>query len=330
MRIAIFGAGAIGGFLGVRLVQAGADVTFIARGAHLAAMREKGVTLRSEGESVTVHPPCTDNPAEAGPQDYVFVTLKAHSLPGAAEQIVPLLGPETALVTGINGVPYWYFYGLDSPYRDRPVESVDPGGKLWTTLHPSRAIGSVIYPAAEVVEPGVIEHTYGDRISLGEPDGSKSPRIEALAKQLIQAGLKVPIRPRLRDEIWVKLWGNLAFNPLSALTGATLERLATQADLQAVARAMMVEAQAVAETLGVRFPVDIDKRIRGAAEVGAHKTSMLQDLERGRPMEIDALLGAVVELGQLVGRPMPTCELVLALVRERARQAGCYPGVLPR
>jgi 2-dehydropantoate 2-reductase len=243
--------------------------------------------------------------------------------------MVPLLGPQTAIVTGINGVPYWYFHGLEGPYRDRPVESVDPGGKLWETLHPSRAIGAVLYPAAEVVEPGVIEHTYGDRITLGEPDGSKSPRVEALSKLLIRAGLKAPVRPRIRDELWVKLWGNLAFNPLSALTGATLDTLATRGDLRTVARTMMVEAQTVAETLGVRFPIDVDKRIQGAAEVGAHKTSMLQDLERGRPMEIDALLGAVVELGQLVGKPMPACELVLTLVRERARQAGCYPAASP-
>ncbi|WP_309891928.1 2-dehydropantoate 2-reductase [Archangium sp.] len=325
MRIAIFGAGAMGGFLGVRLHQAGAEVTFIARGAHLAAMRDRGVTLREGGESVTVRPRCTDNPAEAGPQDYVFVTLKAHSLPAAAPRIVPLLGTDTALVTGINGVPYWYFHGLDGPYRDRTVESVDPGGVLFQTLHPSRVIGSVLYPAAEVVEPGVIEHSYGDRVSLGEPDGSRSARIEALSRLMIQAGLKSPVRPRIRDEIWVKLWGNLAFNPLSALTGSTLERLAGRSDLRAVARAMMVEAQAVAEAVGVRFPIDVDKRIQGAQEVGAHKTSMLQDLERGRPLEIDALLGAVVELGQLVGKPMPTCEGVLALVRERARLAGCYP-----
>jgi 2-dehydropantoate 2-reductase len=324
MKIAIFGAGAMGGFLGVRLLQAGADVTFIARGAHLAAMRDKGVTLRSGGESVTVRPPCTDDPAEVGPQDYVLLTLKAHSLPSAAAQMLPLLGSQTALVTGINGVPYWYFYGLEGPYRDRPVESVDPGGKLWETLHPSRAIGAVLYPAAEVVAPGVIEHTYGDRVTLGEPDGSKSPRVEALSKLLIRAGLKAPVRPRIRDELWVKLWGNLAFNPLSALTGATLDTLATRGDLRAVSRTMMVEAQAVAEALGVRFPIDVDKRIQGAAEVGAHKTSMLQDLERGRPMEIDALLGVVVELAEMLDLPAPTCRTVLAVLRGRARTAGCY------
>ena len=325
MRIAIFGAGAIGGWLGVKLFQAGAEVTFIARGSHLAAMRANGVTLKSGGETIVVRPRCVGDAAEAGVQDYVFVTLKAHSLPGAAPQIATLMGPDSVLVTGVNGVPYWYFHGLDSPFRDRVIESVDPGGLLWRTLPPAQVLGSVVYPAAEVIEPGVIEHTYGDRISLGEPDGSKSARAEALAKVMIAGGVKAPIRPRLRDEIWVKLWGNLAFNPLSALTGATLDILTAPGPLRDLARAMMLEGQAVAEALGVRFAIDVEKRIEGAAEVGAHKTSMLQDLERGRPMEIDALLGAVVELGELVGRPVPTCRHVLALVRERARQAGCYP-----
>jgi len=326
VKIAIFGAGAIGGLLGVRLAQAGADVTFIARGPHLAAMQANGVTLVSGGERITVRPRCLADPAEAGVQDYVIVTLKAHGLPPAAPQIARMLGPHSVLVTGINGVPYWYFYGLDGPYRDRRVESVDPGGRLWDILPPSQVIGSVVYPAAEVSEPGVITHTYGDRFTLGEPDGSRSPRIEALSKALIAAGLKAPVRPRIRDEIWVKLWGNLAFNPLSALTMATLDRITGDPALRAVCRAMMLEAKSVAEALGVRFGIDVDKRIEGGSEVGEHKTSMLQDLERGRPMEIDALLGAVVELGEMVGQAMPTCATVLALVRERARQAGCYQG----
>ncbi|HEY1722263.1 MAG TPA: 2-dehydropantoate 2-reductase [Magnetospirillaceae bacterium] len=324
MKIAIFGAGAIGGWLGVKLHQAGAEVTFIARGPHLAAMQANGVTLKSGGESVTARPRLVADAVEAGVQDYVFVTLKAHSLPGAAPQIAKLMGLETTLVTGVNGVPYWYFYGIESPYKDRVVESVDPGGVLWKTLPPKQVIGSVVYPAAEVVEPGVIEHTYGDRISLGEPDGSRSPRAEALSKVMIAAGVKAPVRPRIRDEIWVKLWGNLAFNPMSALTTATLDKLTAPGALRDTARAMMVEAQAVAEALGIKFAIGVDQRIDGAAEVGVHKTSMLQDLERGRPMEIDALLGAVVELGALVGKPMPICAAVLGLVRERARQAGCY------
>ena len=326
MRIGVFGAGAIGGFLGAKLAVAGAEVTFIARGPHLAAMQANGVRLLSGGETVTVRPRCLADPGEAGVQDYVVVTLKAHSLPGAAAQVARMMGPQSALVTAINGVPYWYFYGLDGPYRDRHVESVDPGGRLWDVLPPSRAIGCVVYPAAEVIEPGVIAHTYGDRFSLGEPDGSRSARIEALSKLLIGAGLKAPVRPRIRDEIWVKLWGNLAINPLSALTMTTLDRLTREPDLRAVCRAMMLEAKAVAEALGTRFAIDIERRIDGAAEVGEHKTSMLQDLERGRPMEIDALLGAVVELGEVVGQETPLCRAVLALARERARRAGCYAG----
>ncbi len=252
------------------------------------------------------------------------MTLKAHSLPAAAGQIAALMGPRTSLVTGINGVPYWYFYGVDSPWRDRRIESVDPGGCLWQTLPPARVIGCVVYPAAEVVEPGVIEHSYGERFSLGEPDGSRSERAEQLSQVMQRAGFKAPVRPRIRDEIWVKLWGNLALNPLSVLTLSTLDRLAGEPDLRGVVRGMMLEAQAVGEALGVRFAVDVEKRIDGAGEVGAHKTSMLQDLERGRPMEIDALLGAVVELGELTSQPMPLCRAVLALVRERGRQAGLY------
>jgi 2-dehydropantoate 2-reductase len=324
MRIAIFGAGAIGGLLGVKLAQAGADVTFIARGPHLAAMRANGVALVSGGSRTVVHPRCLADPAEAGVQDFVVVTLKANALPGAAPQIAKMMGPETALVTAMNGVPYWYFHGLDGPYRDRRVESVDPGGTLWDTLPPAQVIGAVVYPAAEVTEPGVITHTYGDRFALGEPDGSRSPRIEALAKQMIAAGFKVPIRPRIRDEIWVKLWGNMVFNPLAALTTGTLDVITGDAELRALCRTMMLEGRAVAEALGVRFAIDVDKRIEGAAEVGAHKPSMLQDLERGRPMEIDALLGAVVELGEVTGHPTPISRAVLTLLRGRARLAGCY------
>jgi 2-dehydropantoate 2-reductase len=323
-KVAIFGAGAIGGLVGAKLALAGADVTFVARGPHLAAMRENGLKLISGGETHVIPVKAVQDPAEAGVQDYVIVTLKAHSLTGAALGITKLMGPESVLVTGINGVPYWYFHGLDGPLGGKPIESVDPGGVIWRTLPPAQVIGAVVYPAAEVIEPGVIEHSYGDRFSLGEPDGSRSERGMILSKLMIGAGLKAPLRPGIRDEIWVKLWGNLAFNPLSALTGSTLDRLGTRPDLRQIIRAMMVEGQAVGEAVGAKFAIDVDKRILGAAEVGAHKTSMLQDLERGRPMEIDALLGAVVELGGLSGVATPTCGMVLALVRERARLAGCY------
>ncbi|MEZ5923727.1 MAG: 2-dehydropantoate 2-reductase [Hyphomicrobiaceae bacterium] len=324
MRICIFGAGAIGGYMGVRLIEAGADVTFLARGPHLAAMRQNGVTLISEGKETVVRPRLAATPEEAGPQDYVVITLKAHSIPGAAPEIAKLLASDTTLVTAVNGVPWWYFYKHGGPHDGTRLESVDPGGVLTRTLPPASCLGCIVYPAADVVRPGVIEHTYSNRFTLGEPDGSRSDRATRFADMMIKGGLKSPVRPRIRDELWMKLWGNLAFNPLSALTTATLDRLATEPGSRGVARSMMVEAQAIAEKLGVRFAIDVDKRIEGAAEVGAHKTSMLQDLERGRPMEIDALLGAVVEMGRLTDTATPICDAVLALVRQRATVAGLY------
>lgn len=325
MKIAIFGAGAIGGLLAAKLAIAGRDVTCIARGPHLAAIHARGLILREDGTETVTRPAATDRGDEAGPQDYVIIAVKAHSLPAAVPQILPMLGPETTVVTAINGVPYWYFHGLEGPFADRRLNSVDPGGVVWDALPPTRALGCIVYPAAEITAPGIVEHGYGDRFSLGEPDGSRSPRAQALSAALIAAGFKAPVRPRIRDEIWVKLWGNLAFNPLSALTGQTLDVIIGDADTRDIARRMMVEAQAVAEAIGVRFAIGVEQRIDGAAEVGRHKTSMLQDLERGRPMEIDALLGAVVEIADLVERPVPTCRMILTLVRQRARAAGCYP-----
>ncbi|PWS36509.1 oxidoreductase [Falsiroseomonas bella] len=325
MKLCVFGAGAIGGLMAAKLAAKGdAEVTVIARGPHLAAMQAKGLTLRSEGQESVVPVRAVGSAEEAGPQDYVVVTLKAHSLPGAAKQMQPLLGPETAVVSAVNGIPWWYFHKLAGPHEGHRVESVDPGGVVSELLPPERAIGCIVYPAAEVPEPGVIEHTYGDRFTLGEPDGTRTPRIAALSEALIAAGFKAPVRPKIRDEIWVKLWGNMAFNPISALTTATLDVVIADDGQRGVARAMMLEGQEVAQKLGVRFAIDVDKRIAGAAEVGAHKTSMLQDLERGRPMEIDALLGVVVELAELVGVEVPTCRTVLALVRARGRAAGCY------
>ena len=324
-RVLIFGAGAIGGYMGVKLAQAGARVTFFARGAHLEAMMANGIKLISEGAETTIRDAnFTGDPREAGPQDFVIVSLKAHGLVAAVDQVAALLGPETALVTAMNGVPYWYFHKHGGPYDGKRLESVDPGGALWTKLGPERAIGCVVYPAANILAPGVIEHTYSNRFTLGEPDGTKSARVSALSELMIKAGFKAPVRPRIRDDMWVKLWGNLCFNPLSALTCATLDVLTGDPDTRAVARAMMLEAQTLGEALGIKFGIDVDKRIEGAKEVGAHKTSMLQDLEAGKPMEIDALLGAVVEMGDLVGHPMPACRMVLALVRQRARVAGVY------
>jgi 2-dehydropantoate 2-reductase len=325
MRICVFGAGAIGGLLGAELALAGVDVTLIARGPHLAAMRKDGLRLIRDGQTRMARPAMTDNPAEAGPQDAVIVTLKAHSVPSVVPALAQLMGPETTLVSAVNGVPWWYFYGLDGPNRDHRLASVDPGNVQWDGIGPDRVIGCVVYPAAEVIEPGIVKHIEGDRFILGEPDGSRSDRATKLSQALIAGSFKAPVRPRLRDDIWVKLWGNVAFNPISALTGGTLEGICEDGETRAVARAVMIEAQRVGEALGIKFPIDVERRIDGAQAVGAHKTSMLQDLEAGRPMEIDALVTAVGEMGRLVGVETPTLDLVLALVRQRARTAGCYP-----
>ncbi len=325
MRICIYGAGAIGGYLGVQLALAGEDVTLIARGPHLEAMQANGLKLLIDGEERIAHPRCTDDPSTVGPQDYVIVTLKAHSVPRVVDAMQPLLGPETAVVSAVNGVPWWYFYQLEGPWQDRRIESVDPGGTQWDRIGPERAIGCVVYPACDVAEPGVIRHISGDRFTLGEPSGEKTERVMQLSKAMVEAGFKAPVR-NIRDEIWVKLWGNLCFNPISALTQATLDVVATEPGTRSVARAMMLEAQAIGEKLGVRFKVDVEKRIDGAAAVGAHRTSMLQDLELGRPMEIDALVTAVQEMGRLVEVPTPTLDVVLSLVQQRGRVAGCYGG----
>ncbi len=324
MKICIFGAGAIGGYMGAKLAQAGADVSLVARGPHLAAIQAHGLTLIEDGVSTTVPVTASSDPAALGPQDYVIITLKAHSVPAVVPAMQPLFGPDTTVVMGVNGVPWWYFHKLGGPLDDTRLATVDPGGAQWNGIGPDRVLGCVVYPAAEVAEPGVIAHVEGNRFSLGEPDGSKSDRATRLSDALQAAGLKAPVRPRIRDEIWVKLWGNLSFNPISALTHATLDVLCTDPGTRATARAMMVEAQEIAEKLGVKFPIDVDRRIDGGAAVGAHRTSMLQDLLAGRPMEIDALVGAVAELGRLTGTPTPTIDTVLSLVTLRARVAGLY------
>lgn len=326
MKICVFGAGAIGGYMGAKLAQAGAEVSLVARGPHLAAMQANGLRLIEEGGEVTVPVRAEEDPAALGVQDYVIVTLKAHSVPPVVARMQPLIGPETTIVSGVNGVPWWYFHGVGGDLEGTRLASVDPGNVQWDGFGPDRVLGCVVYPAAEVVEPGVVKHIEGNRFSLGEPDGSKSERALALSKTLSAAGLKAPVRPRLRDEIWVKLWGNLSFNPISALTHATLDVVCTDPGTRSVARAMMVEAQEIAERLGVKFPIDVDRRIDGGAAVGAHRTSMLQDLDAGRPMEIDALVGSVQELGRVVGVATPTIDMVLALVQQRARVAGLYAG----
>ena len=327
MKVCIFGAGAIGGYIGVKLALSGTDVSFIARGPNLSAIKKNGVKLLSEGQTLIARPMATDDPRELGPQDYVVLTVKAHSLHAIANSIQPLLGPQTVLVPAINGIPWWYFYKLPGPYENTRLKTIDPHGQLWEKLDPGRVIGCVVYPATDLIEPGVIEHTYGNRFDIGEPDGSKSQRAVAFSERMIKAGLRCPVRPRIRDNLWIKLWGNLSFNMICALTTAPLDIVTGDPATRGVARAMMLEGQTVAEKLGVSFPIDVDARIAGAAEVGRHKPSTLVDLEKGRPMEIDALLGAVVEIGRLVGVATPVCDVVLALVRQRARIAGCYPEI---
>ena len=324
MRICIFGAGAIGGYMGAKLARAGAEVSLVARGPHLAAMRERGLTLIEADGTFTVPVNASDDPAALGPQDYLIITLKAHSVPPVVDRMQPLIGEGTTIVSGVNGLPWWYFHGIDGPLAGTRLESVDPGGAQWDGLKPERVLGCVVYPAADVPEPGTIRHVAGNRFSLGEPTGEKSARALRLSEALEAVGLKAPVRPRIRDEIWVKLWGNLSFNPISALTQATLDVLCADPGTRAVARAMMVEAQTIAEKLGVKFPIDVDRRIEAGAAVGTHRTSMLQDLDAGRPMEIDALVTSVQELGRLTDTPTPTIDTVLALIRLRARTAGLY------
>ena len=324
MKICIFGAGAIGGYMGVKLAQAGADVSLVARGPHLAAMQQNGLRLIEEGQEHKVSVSASDTPSDLGEQDYIIVTLKAHSVPPVVEKMRPLIGKNTTIVSGVNGVPWWYFHKIGGPLEGTRLHSVDPDDAQWNGFGPDNVLGCVVYPAAEVIEPGVIKHIEGNRFSLGEPDGSKSDRAIALSQALSAAGLKAPVRPKLRDEIWVKLWGNLSFNPISALTHATLDVLCTDEGTRPIARAMMLEAQEIAEKLGVKFPIDVERRIDGGAAVGAHRTSMLQDLDQGRPMEIDALVASVQELGKITKTPTPIIDTVLGLVRLRARTANLY------
>lgn len=325
MKICVYGAGAIGGYLAVDMALAGHDVTVIARNKNLEAIRKNGLKLIIGGEErIATNISVTDNPAEAGPQDYVFIATKSHQAIDIVDMLQPLLGPDTAVITAQNGVPWWYFYALEGYTEPHFLESVDPGGVQWKTIGPERAIGCVVFPATELVEPGVIKHLSGDKFTLGEPDGTISERVTKLSEAMIEAGFQAPIRDNIRDDIWKKLWGNLCFNPVSALTHATLDVVTTDEGTREVCRQMMIESKAVAEKLGVNFRIEIEARIDGASKVGAHKTSMLQDLQGGRAMEIDALVTSVQELGREVGINTPIIDTVLALVQQRARVDGLY------
>ncbi len=320
-RICVFGAGAIGGYVGARLALKGeADVSLVARGAHLAAMTSNGLTLKQGGETQVVRPRVTDDPRQLGPQDFIILTLKAHGLAGVIDQMMPLIGRDTAILFAQNGIPWWYFHGIGGPLEGTRLESVDPGGVIWDRIGPERALGCVVWQAAEIEAPGVIAHHYGDRMPLGEPTGEKTERVQLLSRLLTGAGVKSPVKPNLRNEIWLKLWGNLSFNPVSVLTQGTLQDLAGDPGTRRVIRSMMEEARAVGEKLGVAFAVDADERMDMAAKVGAHRTSMLQDVAAGRPTELDSLLGVVIELGRLVEISTPSLQLVYDLCKFRSRQ----------
>jgi 2-dehydropantoate 2-reductase len=289
-------------------------------------MKANGLKLLIGDEERVVQPRCTDNPAELGPQDFVIICLKAHSITGVLEQMQPLLGPHTRIVTAVNGIPYWYFYKHGGAYQNSTLDTIDPGGRQWRELGAHRAIGCIVYPATEIEAPGVIRHVYGDRFPIGEPSGENTADVQRLSEVFTKAGMQAPILDRIRDEIWLKLWGNVCLNPISALTHATLDVICSDPPTRELSKAIMLETQAIAETFGVKFRVDVERRIEGARKVGAHKTSMLQDLERGRPMEIDPLVTVVQEMGRLTKTPTPALDTVLALVAQRARLAGLYDG----
>jgi 2-dehydropantoate 2-reductase len=321
VKVAIVGAGAIGAFVGLRLALAGNEVTFIARGANLEALRARGVRLIACDGSEEVAPDvkATADYAEAGPQDLVILAIKAHQVEAVAAEVPKMFGPDTIVVPMQNGIPYWYFFRHAGELAGTRVQSVDPSGMISRNIPEQRVIGCVVYPAAELIAPGVVKHIEGDRFPVGEPDGSSSERVTRVSQCFVAGGLKAPVLADIRAEIWLKLWGNLTFNPISALSRATLASICQYPPSRALAVAMMTEAQSIANKLGVTFRVPLEKRVAGAERVGHHKTSMLQDVEAGRTLEIDALLGSVVELARLTHTPSPCIDSVYALTKLLAK-----------
>jgi 2-dehydropantoate 2-reductase len=310
MKFLIAGAGAIGAYIGARMAQAGFDVTLFARGPHLRAMLDHGVQVKTADGDFTARPRIVGSLEEVGAVDVVFLGVKAHALPLLAPQLKPVLAPDTAVVSMQNGIPWWYFHGFGGEWDGLRLESVDPGGVISAAIAARSVVGSIVYFATEIPSPGVIQHIEGHRVSLGEPDGTRSDRIRQIAEALIASGLRCPVTTRIRHEIWVKVLGNASFNPVSALTRATLAQMVRDPGASSVIRNIMQEVEAVSQKLGMELPVSINQRMAGAEKVGEHKTSMLQDLEAGRPMELEALVGAVVELGERVGLPMTVTRTV--------------------
>jgi 2-dehydropantoate 2-reductase len=327
VKIVIAGAGAIGGYIGAKLARAGGDVVLFARGPHLRAMQAHGLRVTSPDGDFHVRPAVTGDLSSVGPADVVFLGVKAHSLTSLAPSLPPLFGPDTVVVSTQNGIPWWYFQGHGGELDGLRLERVDPGGVIAAAIEPRRVVGSLAYFATDVSEPGVIHHTEGNRISFGEPDGTKSERLRRIADALIAAGFRCPVTPRFRHELWVKLLGNVAFNPISALTGGTLEQLVRDEETARLVRQIMTETEAVARRLGIELPISIDQRMAGAEKVGAHKTSMLQDYEAGRPLELEAVVGAVVELGERLGVEMPATRAMYACARflDAHREARVIP-----
>jgi 2-dehydropantoate 2-reductase len=315
MRFAVAGAGAIGGFLGAMLARSGEDVTLIARGQHLNAIRDHGIRVRGAIGNFEVQLPATDDVESVGQVDVLLLTLKAHSLTEMAPRLASLIGPDTSIVSAQNGIPWWYFHGSGGEWEGAQMESVDPGGVITRSLNPAQVIGCIVYPSTSIVEPGVIEHIEGTRFSLGEPDGSKSERCRRVADAFIRASLRSPIRSDIRHEMWVKLMGSVAFNPISALTRATLAEIVQSAETRALATEIMTEAEAVAKRLGIDLGITVEQRLAGVEKVGHHKTSMLQDVEAGRPLELEAIVGAVVELGERMELSMPYTRAVYACAK---------------
>ncbi len=316
--ICVFGAGAIGGLVAAKQQAADTAVSVVARGDHLAALQRDGLTLHSAGVRTVTHPRAVAHGGEIGPQDYLLLTLKAHSIAPAIEQMRPLIGPGTTIVAMANGIPWWYPYGLPGPFASRRVQAVDPDGALWTALPPSQCLGCVLYPTARVAAPGVVEHLSGNRLALGEPDGTRSDRAARLAGLLGEAGFDAPVRLAIRDDLWLKLRASIAVNPISALTTATMDVVASDEDSRPAVRSLMQEGEAVGEALGATFSTGIDQQIEMVSHLGHHKTSMLQDIEASRPLEVEAILGSAVEMAKWVDVSVPVCETVLALLRQRA------------
>ncbi len=315
MKFLVVGAGAVGAYIGATMSRQGYDVTLHARGPHLRAMQEKGVRVISADDDFVAHPRLVADLKDAGAMDVVFLCVKAHGLPPLAEQLAPVLGPDTAVVSTQNGIPWWYFQSDGGPLAGTRLERVDPRGVVSHAIEARRVIGSLIYFSTEIVEPGVVKHNEGSRMSLGEPDGTRSERIKKIAEALVASGLRAPVTTHLRNEIWVKILGNVAFNPISALTGATLAQILTNPETTNLVRNIMQETEALTEKLGVKMQVSIEQRMAGAAKVGEHKTSMLQDLEAGRPLELEAIVGAVLEVGERIGLPMPHTRSVYACTK---------------